>query len=234
MSTKFIQKFDSETAPGAFLDRGSNTATHLGAGADSGIGIDSSVAGGGNLKYNRAGVIVAVQDNKTAGQGSVSPAVIGIAAAPVAGGANTTTEFLKVTTGIQDAAATAVLTITVPNSAQAGVCVIDILGSLGAGGAIGAFEASIAVRYKVAICRTVGVAAICVANTIEESNAVAVAGAATVTGTAVVSAVSGAVGALNTFTINLSLGHSGGSSQNHQAVVYAVLVNAVGSGITLS
>ncbi len=231
MSTKFIQKFDSETAPGAFLDRGSNTAGKLGNGADSGIGIDVST---GALKYNRAGVVVSVIDNKTAAPGFVTPVVSGIAAAPVAGGANTMTEFIKLITGIQDAAATSVLTINVPNSAQAAIVILDILGSLGAGGAIGAFEASIAVRYKIAVCRTAGVAAVATANTIEESNAVAVAGAATVTGTAVVGSVGGVVTVLNTFAINLTLGHSGGSSQNHQAVVRAQVINAVGSGVTVS
>jgi hypothetical protein len=232
MSTKFIQKFDSITAPGAFLDRGSNVTTHLGAGADSGIGMD--VSAGGILKYNKAGTVVTVADNTTPGQGTTSPAIISLAAGGAAGSANTLNEFLKLTTGIQDAAATAVITVTVPNSAQAGILILDILGSLGAGGAIGAFEASIAVRYKIAIARTVGVATVATASTIEESNAVAVAGAATVTGTGVVSAIAGAVGVTQTFTFNLTLGHSGGSSQNHQAVVRAQLINAVASGITLS
>ncbi len=232
MSTKFIQKFDSTTAPGAFLDRGSNVATHLGAGADSGIGMDCSA--GGVLKYNKAGTIVTVQDNVTAGQGTVSPAVLGIAGSPVAGGPNTAAEFLKLTTGIQDAAATAVVTINVPNVACAGVIVMDIVGSIGAGGAIGAFEANIAVRYKIAISRTPGVAAVAVANTIEESNATAVAGATTLAGTGVVSSVAGAVTVLNTFTFNLTLTKGGGAAQNHQALVYAVVVNTTAGGITLS
>ena len=232
MSTKFIQKFDSTTAPGAFLDRGSNVATHLGAGADSGIGMDCG--NGGVLKYNKAGTIVTVQDNVTAGQGTVSPSILSIAPNAVAGGANTLNEFLKVTTGIQDAAATAVLTVTLPNSAQGGILILDILGSLGAGGAIGAFEAQIGVRYKIVIARTAGVATVATASTIEESIAIAVAGATTIAGTGVVSAVVGAVGVTQTFTFNLTLTKGGGASQNHQALVRAQLINAVGSGITLS
>jgi hypothetical protein len=61
-----------------------------------------------------------------------------------------------------------------------------------------------------------------------------VAGAATITLAAAASSISSAVGAVNTFTVNVTIARGTGSSTHHTCSVDAVLLNANASGITLS
>lgn len=79
-----------------------------------------------------------------------------------------------------------------------------------------------------------GVNAVVAISAVSGSTATAVAGANTVTCTAVLSAVSGAVGASNTFTINVTVTKSAGASANHTCLVYAKLMNANSTGITIA
>lgn len=144
------------------------------------------------------------------------------------------TEMNKRVTGIANATGTAVLTITIPNAAHSAQLYIEVCGSLGAGGAIGANEASATNAYTITLARTAGVNAVAAISTAVGSSAAAVAGAATVTCTAALSAVSGAVGASNTFTVNVTISRSGGSSTNHTCLVYAKLMNANATGITIA
>jgi hypothetical protein len=144
------------------------------------------------------------------------------------------TELNSAIASIADAVATTCLTITVPNSAQSASIQIRVTGSLGAGGAIGANEATATNTYLIALTRTAGVNATAAISAAFGAAATAVAGAATVTCTAAMSAVSGAVGASNTFTVNVTVTRSGGASTNHTCLVYAVLMNANASGITIA
>jgi hypothetical protein len=152
----------------------------------------------------------------------------------VAGAAATATKFVKVTTAIADNTATPVMTITIPNAAHAASILVRVVGSLGAGGAIGAFEASASNSYVVTIARTTGVNAVGTVSAVFGAAAANVAGAATVTSTCVLSAVSGAVGASNGFTVNATVTKSGGASTNHQCLVVAEVLNSQATGITLS
>lgn len=152
----------------------------------------------------------------------------------VAGGLTSVTTFIKAYSGIADNTATATMTITVPNAAHSASWRVTIAGSLGAGGAIGANEATGTQSYDIAIARTAGVNAVGTVSTAYGTGNASVAGAATITCTAALSTVSGAVGATNTFTLNVTIAHGTGSSTNHTAVIYAQLINANTSGITLS
>lgn len=182
------------------------------------------------LTYNANGTTKVVLDNNTTGQVLQVPLNIGGAA----GAANTVQVTSKVVTGIADATGTAVFTVTVPNSAQAAMIELNILASLGAGGAIGAFEASAEAIGAVIVARTAGVNAVATAATLTNTATAAVAGATTITLAYAVSAISGAVGAVNTFTINVTITKGGGASANHQAFVEATVLNAVGSGVTIA
>ena len=153
---------------------------------------------------------------------------------PVAGAATTRTELNKAVASITDATPTSVLTITIPNAAHSASIRIRVTGSLGAGGAIGANEASATNEYIITICRTAGVNAVAQISSAFGAAAAAVAGADTVTCTAAMSAVSGAVGASNSFTVNVTITKSGGSSTNHTCLVYAQLMNANATGITIA
>lgn len=174
--------------------------------------------------------------------GTASDAVVGRASANsfVYSGAVSTiaisrTEINKSVTAIADAVATATFTVTIPNASHNATIEFEFTGILGAGGAIGAGEASATNSYKVNVSRTPGVNAVASAvSTAFGAVASNVAGAATVTCTAVVSAIAGAVGATNTFTLNVTITRSGGASTNHVCLCYAKLMNPNATGITIS
>lgn len=144
------------------------------------------------------------------------------------------TELNKTVAAIANAVATDVLTITIPNAAHSASLLVRVTCSLGAGGAIGANEATATNTYIIALTRTAGVNAAAAISATSGAAATAVAGAATVTGTAAMSAVVGAVGATNTFTVQATVSRSGGSSDNHTCLVYAQLMNANATGITIA
>lgn len=151
-----------------------------------------------------------------------------------AAAAATLTRWVKSTTGITDAAATTVATITIPNAAHSATIRFTVVGSLGAGGAIGANEASASNSYIVTIARTAGVNAVAAISSAFGAAASAVAGAATVTATLSLAAVSGAVGATNTIAVQTTITKSGGSSANHTALVSWEILNANASGVTVA
>jgi hypothetical protein len=144
------------------------------------------------------------------------------------------TEINKAVTTFTNAVAKATFTVTIPNAAHSAMLKVTLVGSLGAGGAIGANEATASISYDIAICRTAGVNAAAVISTAYGSAASAVAGAATVTTTAAVSAISGAVGASNTFTVDVTITKGGGASDNHTCLCYGRLMNANATGITIA
>lgn len=152
----------------------------------------------------------------------------------IAAAATTFMDLTKVVTGIANNTATDVITVTVPNAAHAAMITVDITGSLGAGGAIGAFEATGVTRYQIAVARTAGVATVATASSAIGGATSAVAGASTITVTAVVSAITGAVGVTQTFTIQVTIAHGSGSSTNHSAVIRCAVLNANATGITIS
>lgn len=144
------------------------------------------------------------------------------------------TECNKNVTAIANAVATPAFTVSIPNAAHSASLLVRVTCSLGAGGAIGANEATATNTYTIAFTRTPGVAATAAISTATGGAATAVAGAATVTATLAMSAVSGAVGATNTFTTDVTVSRSGGSSTNHTCNMYGQLNNASASGITIT
>lgn len=150
------------------------------------------------------------------------------------GGVSSDTRNVKATASIGNAAATTVATITIPNAAHSATIRFTVVGSLGAGGAIGANEASAANSYYVTVTRTAGVNAVAAISSAFGAAASAVAGAATVTAAVTVAAVSGAVGATNTFPVQVTVARSGGSSTNHTAVVFAEVLNANAVGVSIA
>lgn len=143
------------------------------------------------------------------------------------------TECNKSVTGIANAVATDVLTVTIPNAAHSASLRTRITCSLGAGGAIGANEATATNTYMTVITRTAGVATVVAISSASDAAASAVAGAATVTATLANTAMTGAVGATQTFTQQATVSRSGGSSTNHTCLVHAQLMNANATGVTI-
>lgn len=157
-------------------------------------------------------------------------------ATAVQGGAGSCTELPpKTVVGIADATATTVLTITIPNAAHAALIELQILASLGAGGAIGAFEESLVAYGQIVVTRTAGVNAVATAIALTNTGKCNVSGAdSTATLAYSLAAVSGAVGAVNTIAIQVTITKGGGASANHQAIVIPVTTNANAAGITVA
>jgi hypothetical protein len=151
-----------------------------------------------------------------------------------AGSVTSRAEGNKAVASIANAAATDILTVTIPNAAHSASLKVKVIGSLGAGGAIGANEASATNTYDIIITRTAGVATVVAISSAYGAAASAVAGAATVTATAAVTAMTGAVGATQTFTVQVTISRSGGSSTNHTCLVFYELLNANATGVTVA
>lgn len=160
------------------------------------------------------------------GQAAVATATIGTA--------DSNNVKVRSIAAIANATATDVFTVTVPNAAHAASIKVRFLASLGAGGAIGANEASGTIEYGYAVTRTVGVATVVVASAAYGSSTAAVAGATTITVTSDVSAIAGAAGASQTFTIRVTISRGGGASSNHTCRAVVELINANATGITIS
>jgi hypothetical protein len=143
-------------------------------------------------------------------------------------------KFLKRVTAIADATATTVITATILNVAQSAILRLTVIGSLGAGGAIGANEASGSVSYDFTIARTPGVNAVVTATAAIAGANSSVAGGATITVTAAAAAVTGAVGAANACQIKVTITRGSGASTNHSCLVLAEILNANAQGVTIA
>jgi hypothetical protein len=156
---------------------------------------------------------------------------------PTAGATATTTtrtEINKAVASIADNTATATFTVTVPNAAHSAMLKVTLVGSLGAGGAVGANEATGTISYDFAIARTTGLDTVVGASSAYGSSTAVVAGAATITITAAASAMTGAASAQQTFTINVTIAKGSGASANHTCLCYGRLLNANATGVTIA
>lgn len=150
------------------------------------------------------------------------------------GGPTTRTEVVKAVTGFADTVAKDVFTVTVPNSTQAAMIDVEVLGVMGAGGAVGAGETVRISKYQVAVVRRAGLAAVVAVSSAIGGATAAVAGASALTSVVVsASSVSGANGVTQTFTIKVAITKTAGSADNHTAVARATLLNQNATGITI-
>jgi len=148
----------------------------------------------------------------------------------VAGSATAARVFTKKVTGIGDNTATDVLTVTVPNANHAATIRLLFLSS---NGGSDAFESSRTATGAVVVARVTGLNAVATAATLTHEAIATVAAGATHTLAYGVSAISGAVGAVNTFTVQVTINDSGNTASN-QVVVFAEVLNAEASGITVA
>ena len=158
--------------------------------------------------------------------------VMGVPTTQGAAGADTV--LTKAISAVADATATAILTVTVPNANHQAVIPIVLMGTLGAGGAIGAGECSATLYGQIVLTRTAGVATVATATTAADTGSACVAGATTETLAYAVSTMTGAVTVAQTFTVNVTITKGGGASANHTAVIQADLLNAKSAGVTVS
>lgn len=136
-------------------------------------------------------------------------------------------------TGMADATFVDLFTVTVPNVANAARITIELLGSLGAGGTVGAYEGSQAARLELVVTRTVGAATVATVATLTNTAAANVASGATATLAAQASAMTGATSATQTFTIQVKVTRGSGTSTNHKVSAHARLLGSA-AGITIT
>ena len=148
----------------------------------------------------------------------------------VAAAATTEHKVIKKVTGIADNTATDVFTVTVPNANHAAAVKITLLSS---NGSTDAFESSRVAVGTVVLARTTGANVSAAVSTLTLAQIATVAAGATHTLAYGVSAISGAVGATNTFTIQVTIDDSGNTGAN-QVVAVAELVNAEATGVTIA
>lgn len=144
--------------------------------------------------------------------------------------ATTATTIVKKVTGIADNSATDVFTVTVPNANHACAVRLTLLSS---NGSTDAFESSRVATGTVVLARTTGANVVAAVSAIAQGQIATVSGGATHTLAYGVSAISGAVGATNTFTITVTIDDSGNLGSN-QVVAVAELINSEATGVTIA
>lgn len=147
-----------------------------------------------------------------------------------AGGALSSHRMLFRKTGIADNTATDILTITVPNANHAASIRLTFLSS---NGSTDEKESSRVAEGLVVLARTTGANVVPAAAALALTQIATVSGGATHTLAYAVSSVTGAVGAVNTFTITVTIDDSGNVGSN-QVMVLAELMNSEASGVTMA
>lgn len=206
-----------------------------------------TAGGAGSLSSIAAGALATfslVSGSYSAGMtvsGSISQAAIlgtsGAASLYLGGveaAASSYTKRVYTKTGIADNSATAVVTVTVPNGNHAAMIRVTAMGTVGS---TDAFESTAVAEAIIVLTRITG------ANVVAQVATVTLGGTAiaTVSGGAALSAaptigvssITGAVGADNTFTINITVNDSGGVGSN-TAILVTDLINSQGTGVTMA
>lgn len=147
------------------------------------------------------------------------------------GGAGVLDALVVRKTGIADNTATDIITVTVPNAEHNAAIFLDILGHLGAG--TDTSESSRCATGVVVLARKTGEATVATVSTLAQTQIATTAGGGTLTLAYDVSAMTGAVGATQTFTIRLTMVVTG-TITNHTAVVAARLLNSAATGVTIA
>lgn len=139
----------------------------------------------------------------------------------------------KTIVGIANNTFTDVLTVTVPNAASGAVIEVTLSGSLGAGGAVGPYEATTGRTVLLAVSRTPGLATAATLVTVSNTADARVAGATTIAQTTQLSALTGGNNATQTFTLQYRITRGGGGSTNHIASAVSRVVSPTLTNITI-
>lgn len=134
-------------------------------------------------------------------------------------------------TGIADNSATNIITVTVPNGEHNAAIFLDILGHLGTGTDLS--ESSRCGTGVIVLARKTGVDTVAAASALAQAQIATTSGGATLTLAYGVTAMTGAAGATQTFSITLTMVVTG-TITDHAAVVGARLLNSAGTGVTMA
>jgi hypothetical protein len=148
-----------------------------------------------------------------------------------AGAATSTVKGIVKKTGIADNTATSVLTVTVPNVNAAAAIKLTFVASLGTG--TDTFESTRVADGNVVLARQAGANVVATAVALTGAGIATVSGGGTLTLAYSVAAVAGAVGATNTFDIQVTLVKTGTITDLQCVVLYEV-INAETGGVTVA
>lgn len=189
--------------------------------------IDAQVGGSTKFYVDRFGTTSASGDLLTAGIAGITANTNTI----TYGNSSTAQKKVKTVTGIANAVATDIFTVTIPNAAHSAGITVTSMCYLGAGDAIGANQSVAQVSQSFVLTRTVGTTVL--ANNSSQFGNTSANGANTITVALAFGATSGAVGATQTKPIQVTVSRSAGSSTNHVCLSTAEIINANASGITI-
>lgn len=175
--------------------------------------------------------ILFVTGSTPAIRGGISATASGRFMGTAATDAGALSEIVVRKTGIADNTATGFITVTVPNANHNAAIFLDIVGHLGTG--TDASESTRCASGCIVLARTTGVATVATASTLTSTQIATVAGGGTLTLAYDVSAMSGAVGATQTFTIRVTMVVTG-TITDHTAIVHARLVNSAATGVSMA
>lgn len=136
------------------------------------------------------------------------------------------TAVIKTLTGIPNNTFVDALTVTVPNTGTAALIEVLIVGSLGAGGSVGAFEATAGRTVLINVTRTPGLSLDASIVTTANATDAKVVGATTITQTTQLSAVSGAPTGTQTVTLQYRIARGAGASTNHSAALVSRITSS--------
>jgi len=145
----------------------------------------------------------------------------------VAAAATSARKIIKTASSVADNTAFDVFTVTVPNANHAAAIKLTFLA------ANSVYESARCAEGMVVVSRKTGVNAAAAAATLDLAQIATTAAGTTLTLAYGVSAISGAVGDPNTFTIQVTIDDSGNTAVNPVTVV-AELINAAATGITIA
>jgi hypothetical protein len=183
-----------------------------------------------------AGQVLASAGLSTLPAYTANPVVLTVATgATTATSAGASIHGTKVVTAIPNNMATTVLTWSVGNVEATSLVKIHVIGSLGAGGAVGAGECATSIEFLLTVTRVANVNAVSAAASAAEATGNAtVAGGATCTIARSLVGVSGGAGATNTQAIQVNITAGSGSSTNHVATIEYWILNKAANGVTIS
>lgn len=185
-------------------------------------------ADGRDTGMARAAAAVVKVTNGSTGQGELW--TNGLLHGGLAGAATSSRRIILKKTGIADNTATSVITVTVPNANHAACIKLTLMSS---NGSTDAFESTRCAEGLVVLARTTGANVVPAVAALDLAQIATVAAGATHTLAYGVSAVTGAVGASNTFDIQVTIDDSGNLGSN-QVVVLADLINSEATGVTMA
>lgn len=142
--------------------------------------------------------------------------------------------ILKNFTNLQNNVFSDLLTITIPNVGASSLIQVDLVGALGAGGAMGEFESTTGRTVYITVTRVANVNSDTTLTVISNAADAHVAGGAGITLGTQMSATAGGPTDIQTLTLQGRVVRGGGTSNNHSISIRALILKQFVQGVAIS